>query len=261
MKIVVCIKHVPDVQSERRIEGSRLVRGEDDVLNELDENAVEAAVSLVEELGGEVVALTMGPDDAEDAVRRALQMGADSGVVVSDDDLAGSDVVATARVLAAAVGRIGGVEPAGGTGDVDLVVTGMASLDAMTSMLPGALAAALRVPALTLASSLEAGAEEVTITRTTGTLSEVLSAPLPALVSVTDQANEPRYPNFAAMRAARKKPVDTWDLADLGLQPRSAAVEVVGAEARPARQAGTIRTDAGQAGRELAAWLVDSKLV
>ena len=261
MKIVVCIKHVPDVQSERRIEGSRLVRGEDDVLNELDENAVEAAVSLVEELGGEVVALTMGPDDAEDAVRRALQMGADSGVVVSDDDLTGSGVVATARVLAAAVGRIGGVEPAGGTGDVDLVVTGMASLDAMTSMLPGALAAALRVPALTLASSLEAGAEEVTITRTTGTLSEVLSAPLPALVSVTDQANEPRYPNFAAMRAARKKPVDTWDLADLGLQPRSAAVEVVGAEARPARQAGTIRTDAGQAGRELAAWLVDSKLV
>ena len=261
MKIVVCIKHVPDVQSERRIEGSRLVRGEDDVLNELDENAVEAAVSLVEELGGEVVALTMGPDDAEDAVRRALQMGADSGVVVSDDDLTGSDVVATARVLAAAVGRIGGVEPAGGTGDVDLVVTGMASLDAMTSMLPGALAAALHVPALTLASSLEAGAGEVTVTRTTGTLSEVLSAPLPALVSVTDQANEPRYPNFAAMRAARKKPVDTWDLADLGLQPRSAAVEVVGAEARPARQAGTIRTDAGQAGRELAAWLVDSKLV
>ena len=261
MKIVVCIKHVPDVQSERRIEGSRLVRGEDDVLNELDENAVEAAVSLVEELGGEVVALTMGPDDAEDAVRRALQMGADSGVVVSDDDLTGSDVVATARVLAAAVGRIGGVEPAGGTGDVDLVVTGMASLDAMTSMLPGALAAALHVPALTLASSLEAGAEEITVTRSTGTLSEVLSAPLPALVSVTDQANEPRYPNFAAMRAARKKPVDTWDLADLGLEPRTAAVEVVGAEARPARQAGTIRTDAGQAGRELAAWLVDSKLV
>ena len=265
MKIVVCIKHVPDVQSERRIEDSRLVRGEDDVLNELDENAVEAAVGLVEELGGEVVALTMGPDDAEDAIRRALQMGADSGVVVSDDDLAGSDVVATARVLAAAVGRIGGVEPgdggAGGTGDVDLVVTGMASLDAMTSMLPGALAAALHVPALTLASSLEAGAGEATVTRTTGTLSEVLSAPLPALVSVTDQANEPRYPNFAAMRAARRKPVDTWDLADLGLQPRPAAVEVVDAESRPARQAGTIRTDAGQAGRELAAWLVDSKLV
>jgi len=211
MKIVVCIKHVPDVQSERRIEDARLVRGEDDVLNELDENAVEAAVSLVEELDGEVVALTMGPEDAEDAIRRALQMGADSGVVVSDDELVGADVVATARVLAAAIERIG---------DVDLVVTGMASLDALTSMLPGALAAALGMPALTLASSLEASAEGVTITRTTGTLSEVLSAPLPALVSVTDQANEPRYPNFAAMRAAKKKPVDTWDLEDLGLEPR-----------------------------------------
>ena len=84
MKIVVCIKHVPDVQSERRLEGGRLVRGEDDVLNELDENAVEAAVCLAEEADGEVIALTMGPEDSEDGVRRALQMGADSGVVVAD---------------------------------------------------------------------------------------------------------------------------------------------------------------------------------
>ena len=261
MTIVVCIKHVPDVQSERRLEDSRLVRGEDDVLNELDENAVEAAVGLVEDLGGRVVALTMGPEDAEDAVRRALQMGVDSGVVVRDDDLAGADVVTTARALAAAIGRIGGVGPGAGTGDVDLVVTGMASLDAMTSMLPGALAAALHVPALTLASSLEAGAEGITVTRATGALKEVLSAPLPALVSVTDQANEPRYPNFAAMRAARRKPVDAWDLGDLGIEPRGAAVAVVEAEERPARQAGIIRTDAGEAGRELAAWLVDGGLV
>ena len=257
MKIVVCIKHVPDVQSERRLEDARLVRGEDDVLNELDENAVEAAVSLVEDL----VALTMGPEDAEDAVRRALQMGVDSGVVVSDDDLAGADVVTTARALAAAIGRIGGVGPGAGVGDVDLVVTGMAALDAMTSMLPGALAAALHVPALTLASSFEASTEDITVTRTTGTLTEVLSAPLPALVSVTDQANEPRYPNFAAMRAARRKPVDAWDLGDLGIEPRGAAVAVVEAEERPARQAGIIRTDAGEAGRELAAWLVDGGLV
>ena len=252
MRIVVCIKHVPDVQSERRLEDGRLVRGEEDVLNELDENAVEAAVCLAEEADGEVIALTMGPEDAEDGVRRALQMGADSGVVVADDDLAGADVVTTARVLAAAIERIG---------EVDLVVTGMASLDALTSMLPGALAAALGMPALTLASSLEASAEGVTITRTTGTLSEVLSAPLPALVSVTDQANEPRYPNFAAMRAARRKPVDAWDLGDLGIEPRGAAVAVVEAEERPARQAGIIRTDAGEAGRELAAWLVDGGLV
>ena len=97
MKIVVCIKHVPDVQSERRLEGGRLVRGEDDVLNELDENAVEAAVALVEDLGGEVVALTMGPEDAEDGLRRALQMGVDAGVLVTDESLAGADVVEIGR--------------------------------------------------------------------------------------------------------------------------------------------------------------------
>lgn len=253
MKIVVCIKHVPDVQSERRIEEGRLVRGEEDVLNELDENAVEAAVSLAEDSGGEVIALTMGPEDSEDGVRRALQMGADSGLIIADDELAGADVVTTARVLAAAIERIGGV---------DLIVTGMASLDGMTSMLPGALAAAVGVPALTLATELEVDGGAVTIQRTTGTLRETLRAPLPALVSVTDQANEPRYPNFAAMRAAKKKPLDVLSLADLDLEGLGEpAVSVVAAQARPAREAGIIRTDAGDAGRELAAWLVESKLV
>ncbi len=253
MKIVVCIKHVPDAQSERRIEEGRLVRGEEDVLNELDENAVEAAVSLAEDSGGEVIALTMGPEDSEDGVRRALQMGADSGLIIADDELAGADVVTTARVLAAAIERIGGV---------DLIVTGMASLDGMTSMLPGALAAAVGVPALTLATELEVDGGAVTIQRTTGTLRETLRAPLPALVSVTDQANEPRYPNFAAMRAAKKKPLDVLSLADLDLEGLGEpAVSVVAAQARPAREAGIIRTDAGDAGRELAAWLVESKLV
>lgn len=252
MKIVVCVKHVPDVQSERRLEDGRLVRGEDDVLNELDENAVEAAVSLVEEHGGEVIALTMGPEDAEDGLRRALQMGADSAVLVSDEALAGADVVTTAGVLAAAIARLG---------DVDLVLTGMASLDAMTSMLPGALAASLGVPALTLAHELEVEGSEVMIARTLGTVTETLAAAMPALVSVTDQANEPRYPNFAAMRAAKKKPLEVWDLAELGVGRREDASSLSHAEARPAREAGMIRTDAGEAGRELAAWLVENKLV
>lgn len=252
MKIVVCVKHVPDVQSERRLEDGRLVRGEDDVLNELDENAVEAAVSLVEEHGGEVITLSMGPEDAEDGLRRALQMGADSAVLVSDEALVGADVVTTAGVLAAAIARIG---------DVDLVLTGMASLDAMTSMLPGALAASLGVPALTLAHELEVKGSEVTITRTLGTLTETLAAAMPALVSVTDQANEPRYPNFAAMRAAKKKPLEVWDLAELGVERREDVSTLSHAEARPAREAGIIRTDAGEAGRELAAWLVENKLV
>ena len=141
MRIVVCVKHVPDMQSERRFEGGRLVRGEDDVLNELDENAIEAAVQLKEseEDAGreaEVIALTMGPEDAEDALMRALQMGADRAFLVSDEFLEGSDVITTASVLSVAIAKISDE-----CGPVDLVVTGMASLDAMTSMLPAALAA------------------------------------------------------------------------------------------------------------------------
>ncbi|MBD8063547.1 electron transfer flavoprotein subunit beta/FixA family protein [Oceanitalea stevensii] len=256
MRIVVCVKHVPDVQSERALDDEgHLVRGLDDVLNELDENAVEAAVSLVEEHGGEVVVLTMGPDDAEDAVRRGLQMGADRGVHVSDESLAGSDAVATARVLAAAVRTLQGEAP------VDLVVTGMASLDGLTSMLPAALAAALDLPPLTLASELTVTGGRVRVRREIGSAVEVLEAPLPALVSVTDQANEPRYPAFRAIKAARKKPVDTWSLADLGLAAPEPATTVVSAEERPAREQGRIVTDSGDAGRQLAEFLIDAKLV
>src|SRR5690554_2800048 len=256
MRIVVCVKHVPDVQSDRALdEDGRVVRGLDDVLNELDENAVEAAVSLAEEHGGEVIAVTMGPEDAEDAVRRALQMGADRGVHVSDEALAGSDVVATARVLAAAVQALGSEAP------VDLVVTGMASLDGLSSMLPTALATVLGLPALTLAGELGVTGDRVRVRREIGEATEVLEAPLPAVVSVTDQANEPRYPAFRAIKAARKKPVDTWSLADLGLAAPEPATTVVSAEERPAREQGRIVTDSGDAGRQLAEFLIDAKLV
>lgn len=254
MRIVVCVKHVPDVQSDRTLdEDGRVVRGLDDVLNELDENAVEAAVSLVEEHGGEVIAVTMGPEDAEDAVRRALQMGADRGVHVVDDALAGADVVSTARVLAAAVRAV--PEP------VDLVVTGMASLDGLTSMLPAALAGLLDLPQLTLASDVTVTGAQVRVRREIGAAVEVLEAPLPALVSVTDQANEPRYPAFKAIRAARKKPVDTWQLTDLGIPAPEPATAVLSAQERPAREQGRIVVDSGDGGRQLAAFLIDAKLV
>ena len=254
MRIVVCIKHVPDVQSERRIEDGRLVRGEEDVLNELDENAVEAAVCLAEEADGEVIALTMGPEDAEDGVRRALQMGADSGVVVADDDLAGADVVTTARVLAAAIERIG---------EVDLVVTGMASLDSMTSMLPGALAAKAHMPLLGLARTLSVEDGVATIERSVDGFTETLRAALPAVVSVTDQINEPRYPAFAAMKAARKKPLDQWGIDDLvevpggeALVMRRALTSVTFSEENVRDGSGTIIQDAGEGGRALADYIL-----
>ena len=263
MRIVVCVKHVPDMQSERRFEGGRLVRGEDDVLNELDENAIEAAVSLkeAEEDAGrqaEVIALTMGPEDAEDSLMRALQMGADRAYLVTDEFLEGSDVFTTASVLSVAIAKISEE-----CGPVDLVITGMASLDAMTSMLPGALAAKAHMPLLGLARSLSVDSGAVTIERAVDGYTETVRAALPAVVSVTDQINEPRYPAFAAMKAARKKPLEQWGIDDL--------VEVPGGEALTLRRAlssvthgeekirdgsGTIIQDAGEGGRALADYIL-----
>lgn len=263
VRIVVAVKHVPDIQAERTLgEDGRLARdGGDGTLNEVDENAVEAALVVAERAGGaEVVALTMGPDDAVDAARRALQMGADSAVHVHDEGAAGSDAPGTAHVLAAAVRKIAE------DGPVDLVVTGMAATDGLTSLVPAALAAELDLPALTLAVDVEVADGAVTVRRELDHADETLRAALPALVSVSDSANEPRYPNFAGIMAARKKPVVTWTLADLGVDP--AAVGVAGARARvlaaaprPPRADRVLVTDTGDAGARLAAYLVERKLV
>ena len=259
----MCVKHVPDMQSERRFEGGRLVRGEDDILNELDENAIEAAVSLKEseeEAGREceVVALTMGPEDAEDALMRALQMGADRGYLVSDEFLEGSDVITTASVLSVAIAKI-----ADEGGPIDLVVTGMASLDAMTSMLPGALAAKAHLPMLGLARAFSVADGCVTIERGVDGYTETLRAPLPAVVSVTDQINEPRYPAFAAMKAARKKPIDQWGIDDLvevpggqALTMRRALTSVSHGEENKREGTATIIQDAGEGGRALADYIL-----
>lgn len=262
MKIVVCVKHVPDLQSDRRLtDEGRVDRSQGDgTLNELDENAVEAAVTLAETLGAEVTVLTVGPDDAEDALRRGLQMGAHTAVHVLDDAIAGSDVFGTAAVLAAAIRRIG----AGGP--VDLVVTGMGAVDALTSLLPAALAAELDLAQLTLAAEVEVRDGVVQVRRELDHATQVLSAPLPALVSVTDQANEPRYPNFKSIMAARKKKVEVLTLADLGIDPstvgdQGARTEVLEAAPRPPRENRELITDDGQAGLRLAAYLAEHQLL
>lgn len=263
MRIVVCVKHVPDVLSERALENGRITRGEDDVLNELDENAIEAAVQIAEEAGddAEVIALTVGPEEADDALRRALTMGAACAYHVCDERAAGSDLIGTARVLGAAITHI-----AAERGQVDLVITGMSATDSMTSMLPSALAAVLHLPALTLAHRIEVkevgASRTVTIDKIEGTTTSTLRAPLPALVSVTDQANEPRYPNFKALMAAKKKPVFEVDLDDLNLGEYAAMVgdegagaRVIEAHAQPAREAGQIIQDTGDAGTRLADYI------
>lgn len=260
MRIVVCVKHVPDAQSERRFEDGRLVRGEDDVLNELDENAVEAAVQLVEEHGGEVIALTMGPEDAEDAVFSALQKGADRGLLVTDERLVGADAGVTALVLAAAIQTLAHEEP------VDMVITGMASLDSMTSLLPAALATRLHMPLLGLAHGLtvDTASRTATIERNADGYDDVLMAPLPAVVSVTDQLNEPRYPAFAAMKAARTKPLDTWGLDEVEgtecgslIAEHPSLITVIEANEVTRDGAGTIIPDSGDAGKRLAAYLLE----
>lgn len=262
LKIVVLVKHVPDAQFDRHIGPDNTLERSESILSELDEYALEAALQLSEARGGEkagnqVVALTMGTPDAANALKKALQIGASSGVHVVDDALAASDAWATSLVLAAAIRSIG---------DVDLVLTGMASTDGETSIVPAQLAERLGLPQLTFASNLEVNGRTVVIRRDTETTSDVVEADLPAVVSVTDQINEPRYPNFKGILAAKKKKIATLGLADLGIdagQVGSAGslTRVEQADPRPARTAGTIITDEGDAGVKLVDFLAAQKLI
>lgn len=265
LKIVVLVKHVPDVQFDRHIDSEtlRLDRAES-VLSELDEYAVEAAVAIVEANGGfaaghEVIAASMGPKGSGNSVKKALQMGASSGLHLNDEALAGSDTIATSKALAALVEHVG---------NVDLVVTGMSSTDAETSVIPAQLAERLDFAQLTHA--LEVGFDatqcELSIKRDHLDRTLTLKANLPAVLSVTDQANEPRYPNFKAIMAAKKKTVTELDLAAIGLEAAAVGAtgsnaEVLGAEARPAREAGTVINDRGQAGIALVDFLAEQKLI
>ncbi|MEZ0492582.1 electron transfer flavoprotein subunit beta [Kineococcus sp. TBRC 1896] len=241
MRVVVCVKHVPDVQQPRSLRpDGRLARGgDDDTLNELDEDALEAGLRTAEAAGfpGEghdVTVLTVGPAAAVEAVRRGVAMGASGAVHVRDDAVAGSDAVATARVLAAAIAELHAEAP------VDVVVAGMAALDGLTSLVPAALAELLGWPQLTLADRITVADGVVTVRRETSTDVEELTAPAPAVLSVTDQAFRARFPGFKGILAARKHPVTTWSLADLGLDPSTvgpagSATRVVHAAERPER--------------------------
>lgn len=258
MKIVVCVKYVPDVQGERRFADRAVDRsGVDGVLNEHDEYAIEAALQLAEGSDGSVTALSMGPPQAEDAVRRALQMGADTGILVTDDALAGSDVFSTAVVLAAAIRRIGAND------QVDLVLTGVSALDSLTGALPVLLAAELGASHVGRAASIEATEQTVKVRRESAESSDLIAAPLPAVASITDRANTPRYPDFKRIMAARKKPVARLSLADLGVSPSSvgwqgARVQVLSAAPSPPRTGRVLFSDDGTAATRLADFLFES---
>ena len=271
LNIVVLVKHVPDTQFDRHLSGpAHTLDRSESILSELDEYALEAALQLAEARGGQaagnrVTALTMGPDAAANAVKKSLQMGAYQGVHVNDAALAGSDAAATSLVLAAAVRHA-----AGESGLPDLVLTGMASTDGETSLVPAQLAERLQLAQITFASELDivdaGGAAAVRARRDGDSFSETLEAPLPALVSVTDQANDPRYPNFRGIMAAKKKTITTLSLEDLGLDPAQVGLAgawtaVAASAPRPPRSAGTIITDDGSAGLALVDFLAAQKLI
>jgi len=249
-KIVVLVKFTPDLTGDR----SFLADGTVDRvsvpgrLSELDEHAAEQALQVRESSDGwQLTYLTMGPDGAQDALRKALSMGGDAAVHVSDDALHGSDAFATSLVLAAAIQRIG----------FDLVLTGMASTDAGMGVVPALLAERLAVPALTFAGRLTVSGGAATIVRDSDTSAEIVTARLPAIVSVTDRTGEARYPSFKGIMAAKKKPVDTLGLADLGIAPglvglAAARSTVLSAARRPARTAGEQVKDNGDGGKLLA---------
>ncbi|GAA2007750.1 electron transfer flavoprotein subunit beta/FixA family protein [Brevibacterium samyangense] len=260
MRIVTFVKYVPDAAGDRTFESDNTVdRSVDGLLSELDEYAIEAALKIAEdEDDAEVIALTVGPDDAVDAVRKALQMGAHSGVHICDDALEGIDALATAKVLAAGVKKVEEEE-----GPVDLVLTGLASTDGQMSVVPVMVAEILGRPAATQASTLEVSGGVAKIRRDGDTASQHIEVSLPALVSVTDQINEPRYPSFKGIMAAKKKPLEEYELDEIGLSADDvvSSTEVLEVVERPARTAGEIITDEGDGGTKLVEWLASKKLV
>lgn len=261
MKIVVLIKQVPDTYSERKLSPAdhTLDRGAADaVLDEINERAVESALQLKEaNAGSEVVVATIGPDRATDAIRKALSMGADAAVHLSDEGLHGSDAVQTARALAKVVGTVEGV---------DLVIAGNEASDGRIGAVPAIVADLLGLPALTHARELTVEGSTVTVRRETDDGVTVLQAELPALVSVNEKINEPRYPSFKGIMAAKKKPVTTLDLAGAGIDAAEVGLAgalsaVVSASPKPPKSAGEKVADEGDGGRQIAAFLVGQKLI
>ncbi|MCW2807327.1 MAG: electron transfer flavoprotein beta-subunit [Marmoricola sp.] len=263
MNIVVCVKYVPDATADRHFESDNTVDrvGVPGLLSELDEYAVEQALQLKEKAEGEeveVTALTVGPDEASDAIKKALQMGADKGIHVVDDAIAGSDSLATSQVLAAAIEKIG---------DVDLVVCGMASTDASMSVVPAMLAERLDLPQVTLGSVIERQGKEFRIKRDGDTSTEVIGATAPLVLSVTDQSGEARYPSFKGIMAAKKKPLESWSLEDIGVDAGKVGLDaawtaVEGTEERPPRTQGEVVTDEdGSGAKALVEFLASKKFI
>ncbi|MDO9484970.1 MAG: electron transfer flavoprotein subunit beta/FixA family protein [Actinomycetota bacterium] len=260
MKIAVCVKQVPDTWAEKKLkDGSGILDREsvEGVMNELDEYAVEEALKITEaDGGGEVVVVSMGPERAGEAVRKALSMGADSGIHLVDDGLVGSDSVATSYALAKVLDGRG----------FDLIIFGSESTDARMSVVPAMVAERLGLAQLTFANKVEVSGGNVTIDRVTDNGLETITAATPAIVSVVEKINEPRYPSFKGIMAAKKKPVETLSAGDAGLDASQVGIAAAWSlvdsfAARPPKAAGVIVQDEGNGGVAIADFLSAQKLI
>ena len=259
MNIVVLMKQVPDTEAERKLNPADNTvdrASADAVINYIDEFAIEEGLLQKEKHGGEVTILTVGPERATESIRKALSMGADKAVHVTDDAIHGSDVIATAKVLAKALGSI----------EWDLAIAGSEATDARGSVVPAALAELLGVPQLTQVRKLDIDGTSITAERRTDTGYEKIEASTPAVVSVIEKINDPRYPSFKGIMAAKSKPIDVKSLGDLGLDAGEVGLAnswtaVESFENAPPRQAGQVVKDEGDGGAKIADYLASKKLI
>ncbi|HUQ60426.1 electron transfer flavoprotein subunit beta/FixA family protein [Lentzea sp.] len=260
MNIVVLVKQVPDTWSERKLTDADHTldrESADAVLDEINERAVEEALLLQEAHGGEVTVIAMGPDRATDAIRKALSMGADKAIHVNDEALHGSDSLATAKVLAKAIGTVE---------NVDLVIAGNEATDGRAGAVPAIVAELLGLPQVTQLRKVSVEGTTISGERETDEGVAFLEASLPAVISVTEKINEPRYPSFKGIMAAKKKPVSTVTVADLGIDASEVGLsgawtQVLEASPKPPRSAGQRVEDGGDGGSKIAEFLVGQKLI
>jgi electron transfer flavoprotein beta subunit len=260
VKIAVCVKETPEATTRARIDPGthRLDRGGASALNPFDTHALEEGLRVKEKSGdGEVVAVLMGPPKAADSLRKALAIGADRSVHVADDALAGSDLLATARVLAKALERE----------EAELVLFGQQGSDSDGAVLWSAVAELLRLPVVSQAASLELEDGKVKVSRQTEYGYDVIEAPLPCVVAVSDAINEPRYPSLKGIMGAKKKPQDALTLADLGLSAdevgeQGSRTEVYALGEPPSRgESKKLEDDGGSSVPQIVEYLSEKKLL
>ena len=259
MNIVVLVKQVPDTEADRRLNPADNTvdrAAVDAVINYIDEFAIEEGLQLKEAQGGEVTILTVGPERATESIRKALSMGADKAVHVTDEALHGSDAIATAKVIAKALGTI----------EWDVVIAGSEATDSRSAIVPALVAEALGAPQLTQARKVTVDGSTVTIERVTDTGYESVQGSTPAVISVVEKINDPRYPSFKGIMAAKSKPIDVKSLADLGIDAgevglANAWTQVASFENAPPRAAGQTVKDEGNGGVAIADYLAAKKLI